>query len=50
MWIYLETEPGSLWSVGFYDPDGTFIAESDFSTQTRARARVNFLNGGSSDS
>ena len=50
MWIYIVTVLGKLWTVGFYDPDGNFIAESDFSTQTRARARVNFLNGGSSDS
>lgn len=45
MWIYLQTEPQSF-SVGFYDPSGDFISESDWGTREEASQRVHFLNGG----
>lgn len=47
MYVYRRTDP-NLWTVGFYGPDG-WVAESDFSSTERAAARVNYLNGGSSD-
>jgi hypothetical protein len=50
MWVYLKTESGSystgLWTVGFYDPEGRWHAESDYDNREEAAARVNWLNGG----
>ena len=46
MWVYLHTEP-SLWTVGFYSPDGKWHAESDWNTPEEAAERVYWLNGGS---
>lgn len=46
MYIYIKSEP-SLWTVGFYDPDGKFISESDWDTKEEAAERVHYLNGGS---
>lgn len=43
--IYIQSEP-ELWTVGHYDPKGTFIPESDHSTPGEAGGRVGFLNGG----
>ena len=61
-WVYRQTEkPGwfpspkqehsfyldnSLWTVGFYDPDGTWHPDSDYSTPKEAAERVHYLNGG----
>lgn len=45
MWVYIKTEP-QLWTVGHYDPQGKFIAESDWGSQKEAAARVHYLNGG----
>lgn len=45
MYVYLKSEP-SLWTVGFYAPDGKFIPESDYSTEKEAATRVHWLNGG----
>lgn len=45
MYVYIKTEP-SLWTVGFYKPDGTWTPESDYSTQQEAANRVHYLNGG----
>ncbi len=36
----------SLWTVGFYSPDGKWEPESDHSTPDEAAARVAYLNGG----
>lgn len=44
-WIYKHTEP-SLWTVGYYEPDGTFEPESDCTGPDEAAARVHWLNGG----
>jgi len=40
------TEPG-LWTVGFYNPDGEFITDSDHDSKEDAAKRVHYLNGGS---
>lgn len=44
-WVYKQTEP-QLYTVGFYQPDGTWIAESDHSNPAEASAQVHYLNGG----
>jgi hypothetical protein len=44
-WVYLRSEPG-LWTVGFYDSNGTWHAESDHDSKDAAAARVHYLNGG----
>ena len=45
MWVYLHTEP-SLWTVGFYSPDGKWHPDSDWSTKEDAGERCHYLNGG----
>ncbi len=37
---------GSLWTVGFYSPDGKWHPESDHDTPESAAERVHYLNGG----
>lgn len=44
MYVYLRSEP-QLWTVGFYDPSGKWIAESDHDTPDAAAKRVAYLNG-----
>ena len=44
MYVYKNSEPG-LWTVGYYDPDGKWQAESDHETTTAAAERVAWLNG-----
>jgi hypothetical protein len=46
-WVYIRSDNNELYTVGFYDPEGNFHTDSDFSKEERdaARARVNFLNG-----
>ena len=44
-YVYVQSEP-TLWTVGFYEPDGEWTAESDHATPERAAARVRYLNGG----
>jgi hypothetical protein len=44
-YVYRRTEP-TLWTVGFYRPDGTWEPESDHGTADEAAARVHYLNGG----
>lgn len=46
-WVYIKSEP-RLWTVGFYDPNGKFVPESDHSSDEEAAARVHYLNGGAS--
>lgn len=52
MYIYMQTEkrdhdnPTGLWTVGFYDPDGKFQTEDDYSSKAGAVERVHYLNGG----
>jgi hypothetical protein len=44
MYVYIQTEP-RLWTVGFYDPDGKWIPESDHDSREKAAERVHYLNG-----
>lgn len=44
-WVYLKTEP-RLWTVGFYDPSGKWIPDSDHHNRGDAADRVHYLNGG----
>jgi hypothetical protein len=44
MFVYIQSEPG-LWTVGFYNPDGSWVAESDHSDKDRAAEHVAWLNG-----
>jgi len=45
MYVYIKSET-FLWTVGFYQPDGTWVAESDHDTREKAAERVHYLNGG----
>ena len=47
-WLYRKTER-RVWTVGFYDPQGAWHAESDHGTPSEAAARVHYLNGGKDD-
>lgn len=44
-WVYIKTEP-SLWTVGFYDPNGKWHSDSDADSPEEAANRCHFLNGG----
>lgn len=44
-YVYIKSEP-SLWTVGFYRPDGTWESESDHDNADEAALRVALLNGG----
>lgn len=44
MYVYIKSE-ASLWTVGFYDPDGEWQPESDWDTKEEAANRVHWLNG-----
>ena len=46
MYVYIPTEGNRVFTVGFYDPNGKFIPESDYNTRDDAAERVHFLNGG----
>mgnify|MGYP001562754587 CR=1 FL=1 len=46
VWVYICSEPG-LYPVGFYDPSGKWLPESDHNTAEEAARRVHYLNGGS---
>lgn len=46
MWVYIESEEG-VFTVGFYAPDGKWMAETDCDSKDEAASRVHFLNGGS---
>lgn len=47
MYVYIQSEfsPYCLYTVGFYDPQGKWHSESDFSTSEEAAKRVHYLNG-----
>lgn len=45
MYVYIQSEP-SLYTVGFYKPDGKWEPDSDHSTRVSATERVHYLNGG----
>lgn len=43
-WVYKQTET-ELWTVGFYEPDGTWQPETDHGSPEAAAARCAWLNG-----
>jgi hypothetical protein len=43
-WVYIQSEP-SLWTVGFYSPDGEWHTDSDHRTREEAAKRTAWLNG-----
>jgi hypothetical protein len=43
---YASRDDGTVYTVGFYNPDGTWCAESDHDTVEGAEDQVSFLNGG----
>ncbi len=47
MYVYKRTgfSPYCLYTVGFYDPNGNWIPESDHDTPDEAAKRVRYLNG-----
>lgn len=45
MYVYIRSEPDLL-TVGFYDPEGQWHADSDFERREDAAQRVHWLNGG----
>ncbi|GEM_PF-3600299 len=45
LYVYVPSEK-DLWTVGFYDPRGKFIPESDHNSAEEAAKRVHWLNGG----
>ena len=47
-WVYIRSEP-HLWTVGFYDPNGKWHTDSDWSNRKDAAKRVHYLNGNGSD-
>jgi hypothetical protein len=47
-YVYIRSET-SLYTVGFYSPDGNWHPESDYNEAQAAAARVAFLNGDKGD-
>ena len=45
MYCY-RTDQGGICIVGFYEPGGKWVAESDHTEIRSAAARVHYLNGG----
>lgn len=45
-YVYLYSELGGCFTVGFYTPSGHWEPESDHSTSEAAARRVHYLNGG----
>lgn len=46
-YVYMKSsKDDGLWTVGYWQPDGVWDAESDHSTDEAARIRVSWLNGG----
>ena len=45
MYVYIQSER-TLWTVGFYDPNGKWHSDSDHSDREEAAKRVHYLNGG----
>jgi len=45
MYVYRKSEP-QLWTVGYFDPTGEWVSESDHDDTPAAASRCAFLNGG----
>jgi len=43
-YVYIRSEP-QLWTVGFYNPDGEWMTDSDHEYKEEAAKRVAWLNG-----
>lgn len=48
MYVYIRSEP-TLWTVGFFRPDGEWEPESDQGSPKEAAERVAWLNGSRPD-
>ena len=46
MWVYRHFNYAGCYTVGFYDPNGEWIPESDHADSEAAAKRVHYLNGG----
>jgi len=44
MYVYIQTE-SNLFTVGFYEPSGEWVPESDWPSTKEAAQRVSYLNG-----
>jgi hypothetical protein len=44
-YVYIRSEP-TLWTTGFYDPEGHWEPESDWDNPQAAAERARWLNGG----
>lgn len=44
-YVYIRSGP-NLYTVGFYDPNGKWHADSDHESRGDAARRVHYLNGG----
>jgi hypothetical protein len=47
-YVWIRSEGGKLFTVGFFDPGGEWHSESDHLDRDDAADRVHWLNGGSS--
>ena len=47
-YVYIRSEPG-LWTVGYHEPGGKFIPESDHDSPGEAARQVTTLNGGADE-
>lgn len=47
-YVYIRSEPG-LWTVGYHEPGGKFIPESDHDSPQEAARQVTTLNGGADE-
>jgi hypothetical protein len=45
MYVYIKSET-NVWTVGFYDPQGVWEPENDYSSKSEAANRIHWLNGG----
>jgi hypothetical protein len=47
MYVYKKTEQNpDLFTVGFYDPNGKWEPDTDWSNRAHAAQQVSYLNGG----
>jgi hypothetical protein len=49
MYVYIRATGEQLYVVGFYDPQGTWVPESDHESREEAAKRVHWLNGGENE-
>jgi len=48
-WTYMQSEGELVWTVGYYAPDGEWIATIDYGSPEEAARMTHYLNGGSAD-